>query len=48
MLATVSFERLDLFRSRRDSEGRRDYMRLRVDAADLDAVRACVRFALNL
>jgi mRNA interferase MazF len=48
MVATVSFERLDLFRLARQPDGRRQYLRLLVQGEDLEAVRACVRLALGL
>lgn len=48
MLATVAFERLDLFRTARQPYGRRQDVQVRVTADDLAAVRACVAHALGL
>lgn len=49
MLATVSFDRLDLFRTERDrASGRRRYLQLRVSTEDLAAIRRCVLAALGL
>ena len=49
MIATVGFDRLDLFRTARDQYGKRKYLSdLRVSAAQLDAIKQAVRHALNL
>lgn len=48
MLATVALARLDLFRSPRDEGGRRRYLTMRIDAAELARVRACLVHALGL
>lgn len=48
MLATVSFERLDMFRTNRDHQGRRKYLTPKVSEADFAAVCACLRAALGL
>ena len=48
MVATVGFARLDLFRTPRPPYSRRRDIRIRVDDADLAAVRACVGRALGL
>lgn len=49
MLATVSFDRLDLFRTARDREsGRRRYMHPKIIAADFKRVQDCVLHALGL
>lgn len=48
MLATVSFSRLDLFRSARQPNGRRNYLKMALPTADLEAVRDCVIHALGL
>ena len=48
MLATVSFERLDLFRTPRAPYGRRRDVMVRVAPGDLLAVRTCVAHALGL
>ena len=49
MVATVSFERLDLFRTARDHMGRRKYLTdLRVSDAEFEQVKAAVRRALDL
>ncbi|MBF0375064.1 MAG: type II toxin-antitoxin system PemK/MazF family toxin [Alphaproteobacteria bacterium] len=48
MLATVAFERLDLFRSGRGTDGRRQYLRPRISAEDLYRMRQCVALALGL
>lgn len=49
MLATVSLERLDLFRTGRDQEsGRRRYLHPKLPPADLERIRKCVLFALGM
>ena len=48
MLATVSFERLDLFRTDRDQYGKRKYLKPRISAEQLSQVRECVKHALGL
>lgn len=48
MLATVSFKRLDLFRTGRDFEGKRKYLTLKLPPADFARVRAGVLFALGM
>ena len=49
MVATVGFDRLDLFRTGRDQYGKRKYLAdLRVSPDQMEAVRAAVRHALDL
>src|SRR5437773_1314132 len=48
MVATVGFERLDLFRTGRDRTGRRQYLHPRLSDADLTRVRAAVLHGLGL
>lgn len=48
MLATVAFERLDLFRSERDQYGKREYLQPRISEDDFARVQACIRAALGL
>ncbi|NIZ13490.1 type II toxin-antitoxin system PemK/MazF family toxin [Phaeobacter sp. HF9A] len=48
MIATVSFERLDLFRTRRDQTGKRKYLTPRISEDDFDRVKACITAALGL
>ncbi|WP_188789238.1 type II toxin-antitoxin system PemK/MazF family toxin [Salipiger pallidus] len=49
MIATVSFERVDLFRLSRDRQtGRRTYLEKFLSTHDFEKVQACVRAALNL
>lgn len=48
MIATVSFDRLDMFRTDRDLNGKRKYLTPRVSEADFIAVLACIRAALGL
>lgn len=48
MVATVSFERLDLFRTARDQTGRRQYLHPKLAPADLERVLVGVRAGLGL
>jgi len=48
MLATVSFERLDLFRTDRDQYGKRKYIRPKISGDDFARVLDCIRVALGL
>lgn len=48
MLATVSFNRLDLFRTDRDQYGKRKYLHPKVSSEILAQVRTGVLFALGL
>ena len=48
MLATVSFERLDLFHTERDQEGKRKYLHPKLSSADLMRVRNGVLYALGM
>ncbi|MGO4572067.1 type II toxin-antitoxin system PemK/MazF family toxin [Microvirga sp. 2TAF3] len=48
MLATVSFDRLDLFRTERDQTGRRKYLQPKVSAANLEEIREAILFSLGL
>jgi uncharacterized protein YifN (PemK superfamily) len=47
MLATVSLERLDLFRTARDTSGKRAYLRPMLPPEDLHRVRTCVLHAIG-
>jgi len=48
MLATVGFDRLDLFRTARDQYGKRKYLHCKVSDEDLERIRRGVLFALGL
>jgi mRNA interferase MazF len=48
MIATVSFERLDLFHTKRDQYGKRQYLHPKMSAEDVARVRACVLKAIGL
>ena len=48
MLATVCFERLDLFRTGRDQSGKRKFLTPKICPEDLIRVRCCVLHALGL
>jgi mRNA interferase MazF len=49
MLATVSLERLDLFRTERDQQGRRKYLtNLRVSEKQFEQIMIAVRHALGI
>lgn len=48
MVATVAFARLDLFRTGRDADGKRQYLKTKMTAEDFEAVKQCVRAALGL
>jgi mRNA interferase MazF len=48
MLATVSFNRLDLFRTKRDQYGKRKYLHPKISDEDLVRVRVGVLFALGM
>lgn len=48
MIATVAFERLDMFRTARDQTGKRKYLTPRISEADFERVLASVRAALGL
>jgi uncharacterized protein YifN (PemK superfamily) len=48
MIATVSFERLDLFHTSRDQSGKRKYLHPKMTAEDIVRVRACVLKAIGL
>lgn len=48
MLATVGFERLDLFRTERDQYGKRKYLHPKVPPQILNKIRNGVLFALGL
>lgn len=47
MMATVSFDRLDLFRTARDASGKRSYLKPALSAEDLQRVRACILHAVG-
>lgn len=48
MLSTVAFDRLDLFRTRRDQTGRRKYLHPVLPADDIERMRAGIRAALGM
>jgi hypothetical protein len=49
MIATVGFDRLDLFRTERDQEGKRKYLtNLRVSSEQYASIQQAVRHALGL
>lgn len=48
MLATVGYERLDLFRTERDQTGKRKYLTPRISPQEFDKILACIRVALGL
>ncbi len=48
MLATVCFDRLDLFRTGRDFEGKRKYLHPQLHSKDLERVKLCVLRALGI
>lgn len=48
MLATLAYGRLDLMRSQRRADGKRQYLRIRIQPAELAKVEACIRVALGL
>lgn len=48
MMATVSFERLDLFRTGRDHTGKRRYLQPKLPEADFGRVRQGILFALGI
>ena len=48
MVATVSHERLDLFRTGRDQYGKRKYLQPKLSPEDLEAVRRCIALALGI
>lgn len=48
MLATVGFQRLDLFREGRGPDGQRKYLTLKIDAAQLRCVYECVLHGIGL
>jgi mRNA interferase MazF len=48
MLATVSFARLDLFRTSRDQSGKRRYIQPRLPEADWKRIQQRILFALGL
>jgi mRNA interferase MazF len=47
MIATVSFERLDLFHTERDQYGKRHYLHPKMSPEDAARVRACVLKAIG-
>jgi mRNA interferase MazF len=48
MLATVAFERLDLFHTERDQYGRRKYLHLKLPEKDLERVKVGILHALGM
>ena len=48
MVATVAFDRLDLFRTDRDQTGKRKYLMPRISEEDFEKIRACLRVALGI
>ena len=47
MLATVGFERLDLFRTDRDQTWKRKYLTPRISEEDFERIKQCIRHALG-
>ena len=48
MIATVSFDRLDLLRTDRLPSGKRKYLTPRISEDDFERVKACIRAALGM
>ena len=48
MLATVGFERLNLFHTDRDQYGRRKYLHPKLSAVDVERVKKGILFALGM
>ena len=48
MVATVGFERLDMFRTDRDQSGKRKYLSPRISEEDFERIKASIRAALGL
>ena len=48
MIATVSFERLDMLRTDRDQNGKRKYLTPRISEADFNRVLSGIAAALGL
>lgn len=48
MLSTVSFDRLDLFRTKRDPMGKRKYLQPKVSPAIMENIRQAVLFSLGM
>jgi uncharacterized protein YifN (PemK superfamily) len=48
MIATVAFERLELFRTARDQYGKRKYLQPKVSEFDFEKIKACIISALGL
>lgn len=48
MIATVSFQRLDMFRTERDQYGKRKYLQPKVSAADFARIINGVKSALGM
>jgi mRNA interferase MazF len=48
MIATVGFERLDLFRGGRETNGNRKYVTRRVDTETFEMIKAAIRCGLGI
>ncbi len=48
MVATVSFQRLDMFRTDRDQFGKRKYLSPRLSEDDFAKIKDCIRAVLGL
>jgi len=48
MVATVGFDRLDMFRTDRDQTGKRKYLMPQVSPDDFARIKDCIRAALGL
>ena len=48
IVATVSFQRLDMFRTDRDQFGKRKYLSPRLSVDDFAKIKDCIRAALGL
>lgn len=48
MIATVAFDRLDLFRTDRDHTGKRKYLTPKISELDFENIKACIRVALGI
>jgi len=48
MIATVGFDRLDLFRTKRDQTGKRKYLQPKVSKAILDEIYTAILHGLGL
>ncbi|ADE40552.1 hypothetical protein SAR116_2309 [Candidatus Puniceispirillum marinum IMCC1322] len=48
MIYSLGFHRIDLLSLGKDVNGKRRYQKSKINAADLSAIKACVRASLNL